>query len=66
LRVLFVGLSSAFGVVLVRQVDDDLPLAERVDGALRPAVEDVGGADVAAALVVVLSIGIAPEFFASL
>ena len=60
MRVLLVALSAALGVILVRQVDDDLPLAVSVDRALRTPVEDVGGADVATALVVVLRIGVTP------
>jgi hypothetical protein len=61
LRILLVALAATLGVVLVGQVDDDLPLSVRVDRALRPPVEDVGGADVAAALVVVLGVGVASE-----
>ena len=56
LSILFVAFSAAFGVIFVRQVDDDLPLAVGVDRTLRPAVEDVRGADVAAAFVVVLGV----------
>ena len=56
LSILFVAFSAAFGVIFVRQVDDDLPLAEGVDCAFRPAVEDVWRADVATSFVVVLGV----------
>jgi hypothetical protein len=39
----------------------NLPLSVGVDGSLGAAVEDVGGADVAAALVVILGVRVAAE-----
>ena len=44
---------------VVRQVHDHLPLAERVDSALHPAVEDVGRADVAALVLVRVGVHVA-------
>lgn len=61
LGVLLVSLSVSLGVVLVGQVHDDLPLAVGVDGTLGAAVEDVGRADVAALLVIILGISVSPE-----
>lgn len=53
LSVLLVSLAVSLGVVLIGQIDNDLPLAVSIDGSSWATVEDVRGTNVATRLVIV-------------
>ena len=61
LGIFFIAFSVSLGIVFVGEVDDDFPFSVSVDGSLGSTIEDVRGTDVAAGLVVVLSVRVTPE-----
>ena len=61
LSVFFIAFSIAFGIVIIRKIDNDLPLSISIDCPFRPSVVNVRGAQISALFVIIRSIIVSAE-----